>query len=916
MKFGIAFLQFCISTCLFYCQELDCLTKMDGYQQAERLFDEKLYDDASHIYERCIKKPTTSDFESKDSIILKLADCYLKLGKNQETIELLTSNRLESSENNAEKNFRLAVAYRQIGQYQNALSLLTSPIFNENNVLKDEINLEIGINSFYLNNPSTLTLQSIKWDQAKPELYYLAQIYLARQGLKNGNLTSIQQDLDSLQKRIPRENPLNFEIAYLKGMASFLDHEYVAAATQFEQAIPTHNADKCPWYQETLYLLGNCYLNQAADLDLSKEEVNRLANKSLNFLQAILPSKHDEKFNLTLAELYLLQTRRLQNSNAYESLNQLISNKANFPSQEGIHQALLLQIAASPTYEEREYIYKQMVQKDKEGSPFYSHAWYLRGMNQYEEALKLYCNIKPELNIKSDALLEMAADSFHHSSQLYKQSNTANADQALKLQALAYFHQTSPTKKRQAWDLLVSTIQSKKNEVNSGDVEFYYIAALIGASLLNNSNDTNIKKIEEILLDGLKLETAIRADKLNPKWQETILKTLGLLYFQQSEFSKAKDRWAQLLSRFPQSNLCSESLFWIAKCEEQQKDFVSMKASLQKIYLNDPKSPFAPRAYFNYYSNREYMRGNRKALKHLQAMPSLFPDQPVLISAYYLIGLDNTKDHLTDEGKVVHHKNLTGAIDAFQLSESTYDSLFKRQLIPENELAYFTQVRYRSNLERALANLAIAKESEGAKRHIYLEYAAEVFGQIQQDFHSNNHLMKNSYPEILEENEFHLAQVYLEKGQKEEAIKIFDHMLDHYKETPDEDRYYLYRLWLEKGKLAQNDRSPEEALQCFNKAENVYKNLSPDEKLELWIQQSSCYKDNKNYDDAMRILSKVVNDEAISGLRVKAMFLRAEIYELQGKPELAVKQLEATSKKGGEWGQKAREKLTQQYEYR
>ena len=39
------------------------------------------------------------------------------------------------------------------------------------------------------------------------------------------------------------------------------------------------------------------------------------------------------------------------------------------------------------------------------------------------------------------------------------------------------------------------------------------------------------------------------------------------------------------------------------------------------------------------------------------------------------------------------------------------------------------------------------------------------------------------------------------------------------------------------------------------------------------------------------------------------MYLRAEIYELQNRPELALKQLEATASKGGEWSQKAKEKL-------
>ena len=45
------------------------------------------------------------------------------------------------------------------------------------------------------------------------------------------------------------------------------------------------------------------------------------------------------------------------------------------------------------------------------------------------------------------------------------------------------------------------------------------------------------------------------------------------------------------------------------------------------------------------------------------------------------------------------------------------------------------------------------------------------------------------------------------------------------------------------------------------------------------------------------------------------MFLRAEMYEAQGRRELGRKQLEATSKKGGEWALKAKAKLESDYGY-
>lgn len=89
--------------------------------------------------------------------------------------------------------------------------------------------------------------------------------------------------------------------------------------------------------------------------------------------------------------------------------------------------------------------------------------------------------------------------------------------------------------------------------------------------------------------------------------------------------------------------------------------------------------------------------------------------------------------------------------------------------------------------------------------------------------------------------------------------------------------------------------------------------LSTEEKLDLWIQESECCKAMNQTNKAMLILSKVINDNTISSLRVKAMYLRASIYAMQGRHDLARKQLAATATKGGEWANKAKLKLEEDY---
>ena len=65
----------------------------------------------------------------------------------------------------------------------------------------------------------------------------------------------------------------------------------------------------------------------------------------------------------------------------------------------------------------------------------------------------------------------------------------------------------------------------------------------------------------------------------------------------------------------------------------------------------------------------------------------------------------------------------------------------------------------------------------------------------------------------------------------------------------------------------------------------------------------------------MLLLSKVINIDIISNRRLKAMYLRALIYEQQGRNELAKNQLMQTASKGGPWAVRAKQKLDENYDY-
>lgn len=350
---------------------------------------------------------------------------------------------------------------------------------------------------------------------------------------------------------------------------------------------------------------------------------------------------------------------------------------------------------------------------------------------------------------------------------------------------------------------------------------------------------------------------------------------LGQLLFKQKKWAEAEALFLKLMQSYPKSPLVADSLLFVANCTEGQK----AREYRRTLFETYPEAPAAGEAYFGYYSYRDYVQGDRTALKHLQKMEELFPDSPYLISAHYLIGLDEKRDRKSAHGKWIRKKNMMEAIDSLQAAETLFERLEKS--MGKEERAFFQQVRYQATLERAQANLQVAEESQGAKRQIFLQYAAEVFSQLRNELKGD----------LREESTFWLAQTVLKTQDEAAAEQLFQELVKA------SSAYYRGRSFVELGKIAMRQDDLQKALSLFAKAEGSP--FSADEKIDLWIQKSLCYRDLQDYDQAMLILSQAINDPCISSLRVKAMYLRAEIYALQGRHELAKKQKEAADKKGG-----------------
>lgn len=891
-------------------------------KKGDELHEAALYEQAIDAYQILIKslKENKEDLDLLNEAQFRLAQTYFSLEDDQNAILIL--NESSCQRNHSPRSERIqnhstylkALSLKNLQQLDSAkhhfLTYAQSSTPSSLNLYEEAI-FEIGLIDFEQKNylDASKAFKSLNVKTTKPRLFVLGQLYLARIARNQGDYKNAKKILEPLNSLLASSDPILYELNYLKGEIAFELHEYRAAVEYFKQALPFEDPEKTKWYAETLYHLGWSYLRIGDDHLKQQTEQSEYLKESEKIFSHLLSIAPNEKASLALAQVYLIQANHLKQPALYAKAEELLSKETIYETPEAKDHALLLRAEAAPTYVIRDKFYRQLTEKTDSSSIFFAKGWYMRALNDFEHAqeLKLSQNFSAAQNA-----FERSSLAFRKSFELLSEKEPQQAAAALKYQALAIGYSNQQESDLQAFQIIESLIENPRlwENIQNKD-EIYYLHAFFAGNLSKKNEK------EKYLAIASKSFFAANAIPHNTFGDRSLLH-LGNLYYQDNDFEKAETIYLQLANDYPCSPLAAEAWLWSACCADSlQKESQIGKERRQYAYHHFPNTPHAAEAYFTYYTYPEYIQGDRAAIKHLQTFTDIYSESPFLIDAHFLIGLDYKRDRKTPEGKWIRKKSLTEAIDAFQKSEILFDELNEKKLIPSEKLDYYTAMRYRATLERAIANLAIADEAQGAKQQIYLEYAEEVFKLLLLDLqHKKNSYIQNLYeenafPPIAEESSFWLAQTYIKAQQDQKANSILSDMIEQYKKENRTRGYYLARSLDEQGKIAMRSQEYQKALQFFKNAEEAGKGnlLSTDQKLDLWIQQSLCYKGLNQLDEAILILSKVINDDAISGLRIKAMYLRAEIYERQKRPELARKQLESIVKKGGVWAKKAQEKL-------
>ncbi|MFI0434461.1 MAG: tetratricopeptide repeat protein [Parachlamydiaceae bacterium] len=872
---------------------------------AEKLFHEKLYRDALPFFLHLFDVEKDNNFKAQWAI--RLAACHLEDNHPQEALALLSSFDASLFRNQA--LYLMSLAHRQLKQFPEALDLLQQCSFQHSKKLRNLVALERGYHHMQMGDFANAQqlFSSISSQGGDAIDYECAQLQLAKLFLIEHRYRESQQILHSLSHQICKGTPLDIVRIYLTGWTSLGLEMENEAALHFETLLPKALGANGKWTTNLLHCLISIYLKQA----MKTEESNRLSvlfSKAEDLLNELIKRAPNETSPLVLTDFYLIKSRMLSDPEAFAKAEQLLNRSECLFSADQLKEVLLRRAATAPSYEQRNQSYQQLLDSLNEPLDFTADLLFSKGLNDFKEAVT---TMKSSM-VTAFELFDVAIREFIQVIQIEKRP--PKLAQAYKYLILAHIHTCDHSHLKAAAKMLDELMATPSLlETMESQEEICCLFVWIALSLNDQERLNQAQSLLQI------------PPSSHSHWQERYIKLEGFLSLHLQDWKRADSLFHLLLEEKAYASSHSEALFWCGYCAGQQNQEALKRDYFQQAFNFERESSYAPLAYFYFYSYREYLLGERKTIKHLQAMPQLFPNHQLSISAFYLIGLYQKKDFFSEEGEIIKRKDLTAAIDAFQAAESIFERLFEQKHFSPVDLKYFVKVRYQCQLERAQLNLAIAKQSKGGKKKIYLEYGEEVFKQLIQDFTTPNVLAKDlmiccnsPYPKMWADAELGLASLYEEKNDWKEAEITLNHSLEHYHQAQIFRGYGVMRAWYAKGKLAQHQKEFKEALHHFLEGEKAAEgaiSLSPSEKLDLWIQQSICYKELNQLDQAMTILSKVINQDVISPLRIKAMFLRAEIYQLQGRPELAIKQLEAVAQKGGEWAQYAIEKLEKIHGY-
>lgn len=868
-------------------------------KQGQEYLNAGMYDQAIDSF---LNELEQVPLETHQDIKKKLIQAYFLQGNYLKTLEVATSLGTRDDED----EYLLASSYMALAEYEKAQKILQA-LYDKNNL--PLYLLERGICRFYLQDfdASRQDLETCAQTTSKQTDQFRAYFYLIRLKLETDQWEDAARDI----KKLPLMEPFQGQIHYLKGELSFLQKDYPKALKHFEKAYQRLKHHTSLWHKDVLAYLAECHLG------LASKENGQAYRSAANYFKLLESHWPNSKATIAQVKCLIAYGEIFHDEVALQEADQLISHLSFFEETSSRTETLFLKARANASYLLKDKIYRQIIQENPAKSTQTAQAWYLKGMNEFEQAL----NFQKENDLyNTNNLLIKALDSVEKAHSIYQDQDPYWAIKTLIASTQIYALHPQDSFKEKAIALILNFLE--KQQISASPLpsqdELLYLLSLY-ATHLSDAQPT--LKTHYHTLAQTTLENLLKERPAGP-FAPCCLNLLGILAIKENQLDLGAAHFKTLLDQFSDSSLNPEALFWLAHCHEKTNPELARQERFH-FCQEYPTHPLAPEAYFRCYSYIDYLQGERAAIKHLKAFGQSFEQSPFLLNAFYLIAIDSQKDRKSPEGRWITKKNLLASIEAFQELQDAFEKMTEQKLIPLDRQDYYTMLAFRAHLEKAQTNLLIAEEADGTKKQIFLEYAEKNFSKIYQNLEDP----QGPYSKILVNQQTHLAltaecllswaRTLLHQHQEENAERLLQTLIGKYQQIKITKGFFLAKAWEEKGRIALKNQKYEAALDFFTQAQNASqgKLLNADQRLDLWIQQSHCYEGLQQLDQAILTLSKVVNDEAVSSLRLKAMYLRSEMYEKQNRSELARKQLEALAQKNGDWALKARLKLEEKYGY-
>lgn len=913
----------------FYDKTREQLDKRNRQQwtHAERLFNSQFYQEAAPLFRdvytaarQGLYPEIGSDSKRRERIIqfkYRLAQTLYLAQDYQAAVEVL-EEKLPVNEKDAlhysstigeleaSQVFLRALCYRQLGQYQQAIRTFKLYLTDSSTArLKkhDEVQWELGLCHYHLKAYSEARgyLETLDNKYAAPSLQQRASLYLARIDIAEDSTQQALARLQKLANQVNAADPLRCEIQFLRGQIAFDQKDYASAIHLYEQAIPQRTTSQATWVPEARYQLGQSYwkLSQTKGFDSSSaSELLSLAEAALLPLTKQANPLFEDAL-LSVGRIHLQRYELTGDHKELEAVETLLTAPT-IRSPNLKVRALLLRSLASLTYSHRASLLEEASALAESTSKYQGEVWYQRGLNDLNEA-------------QTTGNMKLLAQAASHFEQAVHSSASGSVAAEAILQQAECLHRLG--RNEEACNQLTSLIaQPRLLEGMDSPARVYLLMGETGLLAAEQSGGPQRDIAERALAQ-------VVDQYPRSSYAPIALHRLASSHFANGKYNEAQQLYLKVVEDYPHADVAGACCFWASECcSWLGEDADTQRRLRERVYLRYPNCEYAAEAFLRSFSFSDYLAGDEYAMSHLQRMPSMFPGSPLLVQAHYLIGLDRRRDRLGASGEVTRPKNRKAAVDAFDAGYEIYRQALHQNTIPERHASLLTTMGHRCQLEAALTNIATAREAEGAKKQIYLEYARSTLESLigSLEHRENNLLTGSALEDMVVEANFTLAQCHIENRDDKKAEAILNALVERHTSQGIRHGYYLSRAWVELGNIATRQADYKLAVEFYDGAMLAAQGdvLNAEQRLDLWTKKGAALKEMGMLEDAMTVLSQVVNDPAISSTRLRAMYLRAEIYQLQGRHDLAVKQLEATASKGGEWALKAQETLESNYGYR